>query len=281
MLHLCRDLIALRRETPDLRSGAYASMPSPAGVWAWRRGDGTVVAVNLSEEPVTVPSARARSRSAPIALATARRSRATQPRAVGGRGALRVARPPASRRISTQVVGHTDARERQDGASSRATSVTVRTVTNAQAETIAIASARALPGAIEIRAHRRDPPRPHAGDEPGDGIGRDRGHRDAHDEAQEHRPDRRPGGTRVLGQEREREEDERDEAQPERDPGTGARARARVVRGDRDEPDEQPPVGRHQQERREQDGPPHLPGRQRLGPGAGRSPRPGHPEISP
>jgi alpha-glucosidase len=54
MLHLCRDLIALRRETPDLRSGAYASLPSPAGVWTWRRGEGVVVAVNLSGAASTV-----------------------------------------------------------------------------------------------------------------------------------------------------------------------------------------------------------------------------------
>ena len=54
MLNLCRDLIALRREKPDLRSGTYASIPSPVGVWTWTRGDHTIVSVNLSEEPVTV-----------------------------------------------------------------------------------------------------------------------------------------------------------------------------------------------------------------------------------
>jgi len=55
MLQLCRDLIALRRATPDLRSGAYASLPSPDGVWAWRRGEGIVVAVNLSGEAASLP----------------------------------------------------------------------------------------------------------------------------------------------------------------------------------------------------------------------------------
>ena len=49
-LNLCRDLIALRRATPDLRSGAYATLPSPDGVWAWRRGEETIVVVNLSGE---------------------------------------------------------------------------------------------------------------------------------------------------------------------------------------------------------------------------------------
>jgi len=54
MLNLCRDLIGLRREMPALRSGRYTSIPSPAGVWTWSRGNDTVVSVNLSEEPVTV-----------------------------------------------------------------------------------------------------------------------------------------------------------------------------------------------------------------------------------
>jgi alpha-glucosidase len=53
-LHLVRDLIALRRERADLRSGDYATLPAPAGAWAYRRGDGTAVALNLSAAPVTV-----------------------------------------------------------------------------------------------------------------------------------------------------------------------------------------------------------------------------------
>ena len=52
MLVLCRDLIALRRATPDLGTGAYRSLPSPAGVWAWQRGDKATVAVNLSDTEV-------------------------------------------------------------------------------------------------------------------------------------------------------------------------------------------------------------------------------------
>jgi alpha-glucosidase len=51
-LHLVRDLIALRRERDDLRGGAYASLPAPDGAWAWRRGEATAVAVNLSDAPV-------------------------------------------------------------------------------------------------------------------------------------------------------------------------------------------------------------------------------------
>jgi alpha-glucosidase len=53
-LHLVRDLIALRKRTPDLTEGAYASLPAPEGVWAWRRGDGYAVAVNLTDRPATV-----------------------------------------------------------------------------------------------------------------------------------------------------------------------------------------------------------------------------------
>jgi alpha-glucosidase len=53
-LHLVRDLIALRRSSEDLRGGDYATLPAPEGAWAYRRGDGTAVALNLSEQPVRV-----------------------------------------------------------------------------------------------------------------------------------------------------------------------------------------------------------------------------------
>ena len=59
-LHLVRDLIALRRATPDLTAGAYATLPAPAGAWAWPRGDGHAVAVNLSDAPVTVDAVAGR-----------------------------------------------------------------------------------------------------------------------------------------------------------------------------------------------------------------------------
>ena len=54
-LHFVRDLIALRQRTPDLRAGAYGTLAAPAGAWAYRRGDGHAVAVNLSDGAVTVP----------------------------------------------------------------------------------------------------------------------------------------------------------------------------------------------------------------------------------
>jgi len=53
-LHFVRDLIALRRATPGLHAGGYATLPAPAGAWVFRRGDGTYVALNLSDTQVTV-----------------------------------------------------------------------------------------------------------------------------------------------------------------------------------------------------------------------------------
>jgi alpha-glucosidase len=54
LLHLTRDLVALRRRTPDLRSGAYRSVESTPGTWAWSRGERTLVAVNLTDGPGSV-----------------------------------------------------------------------------------------------------------------------------------------------------------------------------------------------------------------------------------
>ncbi len=51
VLHLCRDLIALRRE---FAGEPYASVTAPRGAWAWRRGS-YVAAVNLSGRPAHVP----------------------------------------------------------------------------------------------------------------------------------------------------------------------------------------------------------------------------------
>jgi alpha-glucosidase len=54
VLHLCRDLIALRRREADLRAGAYAELAAPAGAWVFRRGERTLVALNLSGGPIQV-----------------------------------------------------------------------------------------------------------------------------------------------------------------------------------------------------------------------------------
>ncbi|MGQ0825712.1 MAG: alpha-amylase family glycosyl hydrolase [Actinomycetota bacterium] len=56
MLSLTRDLIGLRDAIPDLRRGSYATLPSSkGGLWAWARGDRTLVACNLSDSAATVP----------------------------------------------------------------------------------------------------------------------------------------------------------------------------------------------------------------------------------
>jgi alpha-glucosidase len=56
VLRMTRDLIALRRERTDLSRGDYATVPSPSGTWAFRRGASTLVAVSLSERGASVPA---------------------------------------------------------------------------------------------------------------------------------------------------------------------------------------------------------------------------------
>ncbi len=53
-LHFTRDLIALRGQLGDLRSGDYVELAASPGAWAWRRGDDVVVALNLGAEPVQI-----------------------------------------------------------------------------------------------------------------------------------------------------------------------------------------------------------------------------------
>jgi alpha-glucosidase len=55
-LTFVRDLIAVRRQRPDLRSGSYRQLPSPPEVWAWQRGGGTTIALNLSGASVRIPA---------------------------------------------------------------------------------------------------------------------------------------------------------------------------------------------------------------------------------
>ncbi len=54
-LSLTRDLIGIRDALPDLRNGEYASLDAPDGVLAYRRGERTVVALNLGAETATLP----------------------------------------------------------------------------------------------------------------------------------------------------------------------------------------------------------------------------------
>jgi alpha-glucosidase len=67
VLHLVRDLIGLRRSLDGLRAGGYEPLETPAGAWAYRRGDRAAVALNLSDAPTTVPGLSAR-----VAIATDR-----------------------------------------------------------------------------------------------------------------------------------------------------------------------------------------------------------------
>jgi len=50
VLHLCRDLIALRRSSADLRSAPYSEAVVDGPVWRWRRGQ-TLVVLNLGDGP--------------------------------------------------------------------------------------------------------------------------------------------------------------------------------------------------------------------------------------
>ena len=56
---LTRDLIRLRAEVDDLRCGAYRTMScSDDGLWAWQRGEHTLVVCNLSDSPAEVADVR-------------------------------------------------------------------------------------------------------------------------------------------------------------------------------------------------------------------------------
>jgi len=55
VLHLVRDLIALRRADDALHAGPYTPLDAPEGAWAYRRGDRAAVALNLSDAGVVVP----------------------------------------------------------------------------------------------------------------------------------------------------------------------------------------------------------------------------------
>ena len=60
MLVLARDAIALRRTTPDLRTGRYDTVPSPDSMWAWRRGTSHLVVLNLCDDSAELGPVRGR-----------------------------------------------------------------------------------------------------------------------------------------------------------------------------------------------------------------------------
>jgi alpha-glucosidase len=54
VLLLARDLIALRRSSADLRAGGYHPVAAPEGVLAYRRGERTLIALNLADDPAAL-----------------------------------------------------------------------------------------------------------------------------------------------------------------------------------------------------------------------------------
>jgi alpha-glucosidase len=66
-LHFTRDLIALRKQLAELRSGAYTELPSPKRAWAWQRGESTVVAINFGQDATEIEGVEGS-----VALATRR-----------------------------------------------------------------------------------------------------------------------------------------------------------------------------------------------------------------
>jgi alpha-glucosidase len=59
-LAFTRDLIALRRRSPALATGARTALGAPAGVWRWQRGADTEVVLNLSDAVASVADAHGR-----------------------------------------------------------------------------------------------------------------------------------------------------------------------------------------------------------------------------
>ena len=57
VLSFCRDAIALRRSRDELVAGGYTPVAAETGVWAWQRGGGTAVALNLTDSPANLPLA--------------------------------------------------------------------------------------------------------------------------------------------------------------------------------------------------------------------------------
>jgi len=55
-LSFCRGVIALRRGSSDLREGDLKMIDATTSVLAWRRGERTAIAINLSDQRVTLPA---------------------------------------------------------------------------------------------------------------------------------------------------------------------------------------------------------------------------------
>ena len=119
--------------TPDLTAGAYATLDAPDGAWAYRRGDGFAVAVNLSDAAVTVdglagriaigdrPRARRRGgRRRGRAWARARASSSSAARRVGDvRRRRRVRAELGAQPVHERVLVRAPAAARSPGAGAR------------------------------------------------------------------------------------------------------------------------------------------------------------------
>jgi alpha-glucosidase len=60
VLNFVRDLIALRRSTPDLQVGDSINLIAPDGCWAWRRGRSVTVVLNMSDAEADVEGVKGR-----------------------------------------------------------------------------------------------------------------------------------------------------------------------------------------------------------------------------
>jgi hypothetical protein len=60
VLEFCRRLIATRTASDDLAVGSYRSLPSPEGTWAYQRGAGTQVVLNMADVPASFEAVRGR-----------------------------------------------------------------------------------------------------------------------------------------------------------------------------------------------------------------------------
>jgi alpha-glucosidase len=54
VLHLTRDLIALRRAERDLLTGGYSEVRAAGGLWVYRRGERHLVALNCGNEEAAI-----------------------------------------------------------------------------------------------------------------------------------------------------------------------------------------------------------------------------------
>jgi glycosidase len=67
VLNFCRDVIALRRASRELRRAPYETLAGSGVAWAWRRGERYVVALNMADERSTLTGA-----SGTVAISTRR-----------------------------------------------------------------------------------------------------------------------------------------------------------------------------------------------------------------